>query len=367
MQPNPTQSLGDVTTIAEFRSRLRQLKAWSGHSFRALERRARLAGDVLPASTISAMLGNQRRGLPREETVAAFTRACGCTRGQTSAWLQTRKRLAVTAEQAAHSVVASSKGTDPPAASAASGSPPSDTAPPLPLRSGDPTTASRAPKARRKRPKRGWRVLAMSSMTLVALCSAAGSSGPVVTSDPRAGDLVSEVRRCPGQLAMNHRGPCVQRLQRMLRGKGLALPADGWYGPFTKQRVTVFQAYVGLPTTGTADQDTLQALRTGEALALPHWPAARIEERLREAFPTEHRQATELARCLSYLDPLWTYKDGRGVRRWGLFQYSDLELLEMGASPVHAMNPEWNIRTARVIWRRTGDFRHWECRSSGAH
>ncbi|MFG2004346.1 hypothetical protein ACGFNU_34830 [Spirillospora sp. NPDC048911] len=71
-------------------------------------------------------------------------------------------------------------------------------------------------------------------------------------------------------------------------------------------------------------------------------------------------------RCLSYLDPLWEMTDARGVQTWGLFQFSDLELLELRASPVSALDPEWNIQTARMIWTRTKDFRHWSCGPSPA-
>jgi hypothetical protein len=58
--------------------------------------------------------------------------------------------------------------------------------------------------------------------------------------------------------------------------------------------------------------------------------------------------------------------DTRGVRRWGLFQFSDLELLDLRANAVSALDPEWNIQTARMIWTRTRDFRHWSCVSSPA-
>ncbi|MFH0518501.1 RICIN domain-containing protein [Streptomyces sp. M41] len=54
---------------------LRRLKEQSGLSFRRLEERAAAVGDVLPRSTVAAMLSN---GVPpRKEVLVAFVRACG--------------------------------------------------------------------------------------------------------------------------------------------------------------------------------------------------------------------------------------------------------------------------------------------------
>ncbi|GAA2295299.1 NB-ARC domain-containing protein [Streptomyces violaceusniger] len=92
--PNPSEAL----TAAEYVAQLRQLKAWSGLSYRELERRAREAGDVLPYSTAASMLG--RPGMPREALVASFVRACGAG-GEVERWLAVRKRLAVRYEPVA--------------------------------------------------------------------------------------------------------------------------------------------------------------------------------------------------------------------------------------------------------------------------
>src|SRR5690606_22321811 len=75
MTITPPPSPEAATDEAAFMAGLRRLKDWSGLSFRQLERRASAAGDVLPYSTASTMLGRDR--LPREELLVAFVRACG--------------------------------------------------------------------------------------------------------------------------------------------------------------------------------------------------------------------------------------------------------------------------------------------------
>ncbi|TDE22922.1 hypothetical protein E1295_45950, partial [Nonomuraea mesophila] len=81
-----------VTGEAAFMQELRRLKAWSGQSFRQLERRASAAGDVLPSSTASTMLGRNR--LPRHEVLVAFVRACGLDEEQARAWADARAAIA---------------------------------------------------------------------------------------------------------------------------------------------------------------------------------------------------------------------------------------------------------------------------------
>ncbi|MEV3926765.1 helix-turn-helix domain-containing protein [Actinomadura coerulea] len=78
---------------AEFVAALRRLKAWSGLSYRQLERRAADAGRVLPYSTASTALG--RKTLPREELLVAFVLACGLDDEEAASWVAVRKRIAV--------------------------------------------------------------------------------------------------------------------------------------------------------------------------------------------------------------------------------------------------------------------------------
>ncbi|MFE9643658.1 hypothetical protein ACFYO0_05805 [Streptomyces sp. NPDC006365] len=80
------------TDPAAFMAALRRLKAWSGLSYRQLERRATEAGHTLPYSTAATMLGRER--LPREELVVAFVTACGLWDDEAEAWADARTTIA---------------------------------------------------------------------------------------------------------------------------------------------------------------------------------------------------------------------------------------------------------------------------------
>ena len=71
---------------------MRALKAAAHVGFRTLEKRAEAAGDVLPKSTLIAVLS--RDTLPREEVVAAFVRACGLGEEAVERWLTVRRGIA---------------------------------------------------------------------------------------------------------------------------------------------------------------------------------------------------------------------------------------------------------------------------------
>ncbi|MBW4721309.1 XRE family transcriptional regulator [Saccharothrix obliqua] len=83
----------DATTAAEFITAMKQLRLWSGLTYRQLEGKARAAGDVLPSSTTATMLG--RATLPREQLVSAYARACGLDEDDTRRWVEARRRLAM--------------------------------------------------------------------------------------------------------------------------------------------------------------------------------------------------------------------------------------------------------------------------------
>ncbi|MEV0397472.1 ATP-binding protein [Polymorphospora rubra] len=70
----------------------------SGLSYRALERRARMAGDQLPASTLASALN--RISLPSDDLVAALVRACGGDPGTVREWVEARRTLALPDETA---------------------------------------------------------------------------------------------------------------------------------------------------------------------------------------------------------------------------------------------------------------------------
>ncbi|GIG57902.1 hypothetical protein Lfu02_22740 [Longispora fulva] len=79
-------------TPEEFVRALRRLKEWHGRSFRELEKRAAVSGDILPRATLTTALG--RSTLPREEIVAAFVRACSEDEEDVRRWAGARRRLA---------------------------------------------------------------------------------------------------------------------------------------------------------------------------------------------------------------------------------------------------------------------------------
>ncbi|MFL6055732.1 MAG: ATP-binding protein [Actinoallomurus sp.] len=85
----------EAWTAQEFTALLRRLRAWSGLTYRQLEKRSGLQGMSLPHSTIATAL--QRETLPREEFVEVFVRACGA---DPMPWLVARKRLAVAEAEA---------------------------------------------------------------------------------------------------------------------------------------------------------------------------------------------------------------------------------------------------------------------------
>ncbi|MFE0150240.1 hypothetical protein ACFWY5_24030 [Nonomuraea sp. NPDC059007] len=87
----------DAATPAEFALAMLRLKAWSGLSYRQLEKRAAAAGDSLPRTSIASALDQGR--LPAEHLLAAFVRACGA--GDTLAdWLAVRRAIAAASVEA---------------------------------------------------------------------------------------------------------------------------------------------------------------------------------------------------------------------------------------------------------------------------
>ncbi|MGV9214411.1 ATP-binding protein [Micromonospora sp. RB23] len=92
----PLPRPGRVRTAAEFVARLRALKAWSGLSYRSLEREGRKQGCQLPPSTVATALN--RSSLPNQELVAAIVRACRCAPSVVDEWLEAQRVLAVAEE-----------------------------------------------------------------------------------------------------------------------------------------------------------------------------------------------------------------------------------------------------------------------------
>ncbi|WP_432868243.1 RICIN domain-containing protein [Microbispora rosea] len=86
-----------AATPAEFVALMRRLRAWSGCSYRQLERRAEAVGDVLPRATLADALG--RQDLPREDLLTAFVRACCADDDIVAEWVGVRRGLAVSREK----------------------------------------------------------------------------------------------------------------------------------------------------------------------------------------------------------------------------------------------------------------------------
>jgi hypothetical protein len=90
-EPHPP-SPDEATTPAEFVAAMKQLRLWSGLTYRQLEGKAKAAGYVLPSSTTATMLG--RSTLPREAVITAFVHACGLDAEAEGRWIVARRRIA---------------------------------------------------------------------------------------------------------------------------------------------------------------------------------------------------------------------------------------------------------------------------------
>ncbi|MBM0231559.1 peptidoglycan-binding protein [Micromonospora sp. STR1_7] len=316
------------------------------------------------------MLG--RTTLPRERTVVAFLAACGTTAAEIERWVALRRDIEArlgerehgetwAAQPAARATEESPAAEETPATeeTPAAADPPAAVDPSAilePPRAGDPP-APRRPTPRAPRSAR--RRLRLAVFALLGALTV-GASGVLVS---QQGGPDGPTEGCPLVLRQGMYGPCVLNLQERLVASGLPVAADGWFGPDTTSRVIAFQALGGMPVSGTADGQVLDEL-AGDPVATTVWPEDRIGKYVRELFPEDPARAVELARCLSGLDPYRVEVQADGSRRWGLFQFSDMELSRFGVDRRTALDPGWNIRAARGVWSRTGGFGHWHCESA---
>ncbi|MET8268620.1 helix-turn-helix domain-containing protein [Micromonospora arida] len=329
-----------AATAGEYVASLREVRRRSGLTYRELARRASAAGHWLPPSTLATMLG--RTTLPRERTVVALLAACGTPAVEVDRWLETRRDLeARLGEQGRGESDAVRTPAGASTTVAANIRPSVGTVPPRP----------EAPW-----PARRWLRLALLAVFGVLTVGAAGAlrplAPPTVDGSPTVG--------CPEVLRQGMYGPCVLSLQEHLVADGLSVPVDGWFGPDTTSRVMVFQAFGALPVSGTADERLFDEL-AGDRKVPASWSEDRIGKHLRRTFPEDPAGAVQVARCLSGLDPYRVEIGEDGARRWGLFQFSDMEVSRFGVDRQTALDAAWNIRTAREIWSRTGGFGHWTC------
>ncbi|GIG93045.1 hypothetical protein Pen02_79810 [Plantactinospora endophytica] len=377
----------DVATAAtagDYVALLRQVRERSGLTYREIERRCVGAGHWLPRSTLATMLG--RPTLPREDLVVALLTACGRDSPEVERWLTVRQRIAAGRADPPETAATGPTFADIPLHAGRTADQTTDTAT-VDVQSTTPVESGLGRESglsgvsgesgvllgvpglfaglrrRAGRLGRTRRVVIVVAGVVVAALAAVLVVVVGPSADARrteAGTPLVLWSDCPATMVMGANSSCVQVLQERLRAHGFDLPVDGWFGPYTKIRVMAFQVMAGLPSTSIVDDRVKRALHA-DSLKVPFWPRSEVEWTLREAFPEDPAGAVRLATCLARLDPYWIMGFANGSRRWGLFQFSDVELLALGADSRAALDLHWNVAAARTVWSRTRDFRHWAC------
>ncbi|MER5702017.1 peptidoglycan-binding domain-containing protein [Micromonospora sp. NPDC002296] len=335
-----------AATAGEYVVLLAKVRRCSGLTYREISRRSSAAGHWLPPSTLATMLG--RTTLPRERAVVALLAGCGMSARDIERWVGLRRDIEARLGEPARG------DSQPP--------PPDPTSPDPGLAAVDPVEPQRAPAEADRAGRPARRRLRLGVLVLAGVL-AVGASGALLSRAGGDGKNAASTDGCPLVLRQGMYGPCVLDLQERLVARGLRVPVDGWFGPDTAGRVMAFQALAGLPVSGTADGRVLDEM-SGDPVVPASWPEDRISKRLRGTFPEDPAGAVRLARCLSGLDPYRIEVLADGSRRWGLFQFSDMELSRLGVDRRTALDPDWNIKAARDVWSRTGDLGHWRCAPS---
>jgi transcriptional regulator with XRE-family HTH domain len=163
---------------------------------------------------------------------------------------------------------------------------------------------------------------------------------------------------CEPVVSIGQHDTCVREVQMLLRNHGTTIAVDGDFGPETLRRVTVFQVLAGLPDTGVVDQATAMVLYS-KRVSMTTWSPRQVEQRIREVFTEAPDEAVAIARCQSFLDPLYELPNANGTRNWGVFQISDMRLADLGGTPRQAIDPEWNIQAAHKLFQRDHGFSDW--------
>lgn len=174
---------------------------------------------------------------------------------------------------------------------------------------------------------------------------------------PEAGDRLLESPACKS-VSMGQHDECVREVQTLLvRAKG-RLAVDGDFGPETLRRLTAFQVLAGLPATSVADEATKKALYARK-VSMATWSPDKVAKQIRAVFVEDPDTAVAVARCASFLDPLWVLPNTNGSRNWGVFQISDARLRDLEGTPLRAFDPDWNIKAAHRLWSVRHDFHDW--------
>jgi hypothetical protein len=162
---------------------------------------------------------------------------------------------------------------------------------------------------------------------------------------------------CP-TVNMGEHDECVNEVQTLLSKAHTTISIDSDFGPETLRRVTAFQVLAGLPPKGIVDTATKQALYAGRT-NMTTWTPQQVEQKIRQVFTEDPDTAVAIARCASFLDPLYVLPNSNGSRNWGVFQISDLRLQQQGGTPLRAFDPAWNIEAAHKLWAVDHDFHDW--------
>lgn len=226
--------------------------------------------------------------------------------------------------------------------------------PPLPLRLG---TGGRG---------RGTRARWALAGLVVALAAVVSSLLVLLPGPARAhgGSGASHTTRllfshqCPAVISLGEIDKCVREVQTLLAKAGTTLTIDGDFGPQTLRRVTAFQVLGGLEPDGVVGQATKQALYAGK-VSMKTWTPTQVARRIRQVFTQAPAEALAIARCQSFLDPLYILSNTNGTRDWGVFQISDMTLQKLGGTPAEALNPVWNIEAAWKLWKMHKGFSDW--------
>ncbi|HTI21704.1 MAG TPA: helix-turn-helix domain-containing protein [Kutzneria sp.] len=171
--------------------------------------------------------------------------------------------------------------------------------------------------------------------------------GPAASTDPGCQTV-----------SMGEHDDCVNEVQTLLRQANTKIAVDSDFGPETLRKVTAFQVLAGLPAKGVVDQATRQALRGG-TVSMATWTPRQVEQKIREVFTEDPDTAVAVARCASFLDPLYVLPNTNGSRNWGVFQISDMRLQQQDGTPLKAFDPAWNIEAAHKLWAVKRDFHDW--------
>jgi Helix-turn-helix domain/Putative peptidoglycan binding domain len=163
---------------------------------------------------------------------------------------------------------------------------------------------------------------------------------------------------CQGTVDMGEHDECVNEVQSLLVKANTKMAVDSDFGPETLRKVTAFQVLAGLPPKGVVDTATKQALYAGKVSMATLTPQ-QIEQKIREVFTEDPDTAVRIARCASFLDPLYVLPNSNGSRNWGVFQIADVHLQQLGGTPLKAFDPAWNIEAAHKLWAVQHDFHDW--------